>query len=170
MPNISLVHSIFKHIFSFLDDKPSLENTVLSGYFNKIVNYLIKTKTRMTLEYILLQRKDLISKLIENINNISISNIISNILSALAEENSPEANEKYMIIVNESINCISKCENNTEEDINSVELICDLIINNIIFNNKIKFSKLIDADIITKFEKIFSQFYEFYEKNLTKIL
>ena len=170
MPNISLVHSVFKHIFSFLDDKPSLENTVLSGYFNKIVNYLIKTKTRMTLEYILLQRKDLISKLIQNINNISISNIISNILSALAEENSPEANEKYMIIVNESINCISKCENNTEEDINSVELICDLIINNIIFNNKIKFSKLIDADIITKFEKIFSQFYEFYEKNLTKIL
>ena len=170
MPNISLVHSIFEHIFSFLDDKQSLENTVLSGYFNKIVNYLIKTKTRMTLEYILLQRNDLISKFIENISNISISNIISNILSALSEENTPEANEKYMIIINECIDFISKSKNNSEKDNNSVEFICDLIINNIIFNNKIKFSKLIDADVIIKFEEVINKLYEFYEKNLTKIL
>ena len=170
MPNISLVHSIFEHIFSFLDDKLSLENTVLSGYFNKIVNYLIKTKTRMTLEYILLQRKDLISKFIENISNISISNIISNILSALSEENTPEANEKYMIIINECIDFISKSNNNSEKDNNSVEFICDLIINNIIFNNKIKFSKLIDADIINKFEEVINRLYEFYKGNLTKIL
>jgi len=170
MPNISLVHSIFEHIFSFLDDKQSLENTVLSGYFNKIVNYLIKTKTRMTLEYILLQRNDLISKFIENISNISISNIISNILSALSEENTPEANEKYMIIINECIDFISKSKNNSEKHNNSVEFICDLIINNIIFNNKIKFSKLIDADVIIKFEEVINKLYEFYEKNLTKIL
>ena len=170
MPNISLVHSIFEHIFSFLDDKLSLENTVLSGYFNKIVNYLIKTKTRMTLEYILLQRNDLISKFIENISYISISNIISNILSALSEENTPEANEKYMIIINECIDFISKSNNNSEKDNNSVEFICDLIINNIIFNNKIKFSKLIDADIIIKFEEVINKLYEFYEQNLTKIL
>ena len=170
LPNISLVYSVFDHIFSFLDNKLTTDNTVLSGYFNKIVNYLIKTKTRITLEYILLHRTDLISKLIANINKISISNIISNILNALTEENSPEANEKYMIIINECINFIGKKENNFEDDINSVELICDLFINHIIYNNKIKFSKIIDANIITKFEQIMNKLFDNYEQNLQKIL
>ena len=170
LPNISLVHSVFDHIFSFLDKKSSIENTVLLGYFNKIVNYLIKTKTRITLEYVLLKRTELISKLIENINKISISNIISNILNALTEENTPEANEKYMIVVNECINFISKIENNSEEDLNSVDLICDLIINHIIYNNKIKFAKIIDADIITKFEEIVVKYSENYGQNLKKLM
>ena len=170
LPNLSLVHSVLDHIFSFLDDKTSTENTVLSGYFNRIVNYLIKTKTRLTLEYLLLHREKLITKLIANINNISISNIISNILNALTEENTPEANEKYMIIVNSCIEYISKIENNSEEDINSVEFICDLLINHIIYNNKIKFSKIIDANIINNFEKIIIKFYENYEQNSSKIL
>jgi len=170
LPNLSLVHSVLDHIFSFLDDKTSIENTVLSGYFNRIVNYLIKTKTRLTLEYLLLHREKLITKLIANINNISISNIISNILNALTEENTPEANEKYMIIVNSCIEYISKIENNSEEDINSVEFICDLLINHIIYNNKIKFSKIIDANIINNIEKIIIKFYENYEQNSSKIL
>ena len=170
LPNLSLVHSVLDHIFSFLNDKTSIENTVLSGYFNRIVNYLIKTKTRLTLEYLLLHREKLITKLIANINNISISNIISNILNALTEENTPEANEKYMIIVNSCIEYISKIENNSEEDINSVEFICDLLINHIIYNNKIKFSKIIDANVITNIEQIIVKFYENYEQNLSKIL
>ena len=170
LPNLSLVHSVLDHIFSFLNDKTSIENTVLSGYFNRIVNYLIKTKTRLTLEYLLLHREKLITKLIANINNISISNIISNILNALTEENTPEANEKYMIIVNSCIEYISKIENNSEEDINSVEFICDLLINHIIYNNKIKFSKIIDANIINNIEKIIIKFYENYEQNSSKIL
>ena len=170
LPNISLVHSVFDHIFSFLDKKSSIENTVLLGYFNKIVNYLIKTKTRITLEYVLLKRTELISKLIENINKISISNIISNILNALTEENTPETNEKYMIVVNECSNFISKIENNSEEDLNSVDLICDLIINHIIYNNKIKFAKIIDADIITKFEEIVVKYSENYGQNLKKLM
>ena len=169
LPNLSLVHSVLDHIFSFLNEKTSIENTVLSGYFNRIVNYLIKTKTRLTLEYLLLHREKLITKLIANINNISISNIISNILNALTEENTPEANEKYMIIVNSCIEYISKIENNSEEDINSVEFICDLLINHI-YNNKIKFSKIIDANIINNIEKIIIKFYENYEQNSSKIL
>ena len=170
LPNLSLVHSVLDHIFSFLNDKTSIENTVLSGYFNRVVNYLIKTKTRLTLEYLLLHREKLITKLIANINNISISNIISNILNALTEENTPEANEKYMIIVNSCIEYISKIENNSEEDINSVEFICDLLINHIIYNNKIKFSKIIDANIINNIEKIIIKLYENYEQNSSKIL
>ena len=170
LPNLSLVHSVFDHLFSFLDDKTSIENTVLSGYFNKIVNYLIKTKTRLTLEYILLHREKLISKFIANINNISISNITSNILNALTEENTPEANEKYMIIVKACVEYISKIETNSEDDINSVEFICDLLINHIIYNNKIKFSKIIDANVITNIEQIIVKFHENYEQNLSKIL
>ena len=169
-PNLIIVYSVFDHLFSFLDNKSSLENTVLCGYFNKIVNYLIKTKTRITLEYILLYRTNLLPKFLENINKISISNIISNILNALTDENSPEANEKYLIIVNECINYISKTENKSEDDINFVEYICDLIINHIIYNNKIKFSKIIDANIIIKFEEIIKKLYENYEQNLSKII
>ena len=170
VPNISFIHSIFDHIFSFLDNKSSIENTVLSGYFNKIVNYLIKVKTRIILEYIFLYRTELITKLIININNISISNIISNILNALTETNTPEANEKYLIIVNECINSIYNSENNSENDIKSVELICDLIINHIIYNNKIKLSKIIDANIISKFEQIIVKLSQNYKQNLQKIL
>ena len=169
-PNIPLVYSILEHIFSFLDNKSSIENTVLLGYFNKIVNYLIKTRTKLILAYFLIQKDTLIPKLIQNINKISISNIISNILNALTEENSPEANEEYMIIVNECINYLSKIENNNEEDINTFEFICDLIINHIIYNNKLKFSKIIDANIINKIEKIIIKLYENYEQNNSKIL
>ena len=169
-PNIPLVYSILEHIFSFLDDKSSIENTVLLGYFNKIVNYLIKTRTKLILAYFLIQKDTLIPKLIQNINKIAISNIISNILNALTEENSPEANEEYMIIVNECINYLSKKENNNEEDINTFEFICDLIINHIIYNNKLKFSKIIDANIINKLEKIIIKLYENYEQNDSKIL
>ena len=169
-PNVPLVYSILEHIFSFLDDKSSLENTVLLGYFNKIVNYLIKTSTKLMLVYFLIQKDTLIPKLIQNINKISISNIISNILNALTEENSPEANEEYMIIVNECINYLSKIENNNEENINTFEFICDLIINHIIYNNKLKFSKIIDANIINKLEKIIIKLYENYEQNNCKIL
>ena len=169
-PNISLVYSILEHIFSFLDNKSSIENTVLSGYFNKIVNYLIKTRTKLMLAYLLIQKDNIIPKLIKNINKISISNIISNILNALTEENSPEANEEYMIIVNECVNYLSKIENNNEEDINTIEFICDLIINHIIYNNKIKFSKLIDSNIINKLDKSIVKLYENYEKNKSKIL
>ena len=169
-PNVPLVYSILEHIFSFLDDKSSIENTVLLGYFNKIVNYLIKTSTKLMLVYFLIQKDTLIPKLIQNINKISISNIISNILNALTEENSPEANEEYMIIVNECINYLSKIENNNEENINTFEFICDLIINHIIYNNKLKFSKIIDANIINKLEKIIIKLYENYEQNNCKIL
>ena len=169
-PNIPLVYSILEHIFSFLDNKSSIENTVLLGYFNKIVNYLIKTRTKLILAYFLIQKDTLIPKLIKNINKISISNIISNILNALTEENSPEANEEYIIIVNECINYLSKIENNNEEDINTFEFICDLIINHIIYNNKLKFSKIIDANIINKIEKIIIKLYENYEQNNSKIL
>ena len=98
--NYSLVNSILDYFFSFLKNKSSIDNYVLMGYFNKITNYLIKTKTKLILNYILNNRKNLINELISHINRYSIANIIVNILNALSEDNTPNANEKYMMIVN----------------------------------------------------------------------
>ena len=132
--NINLVYSLFDYFFSFLQNESSLNNDVLVGYFSKITNYLIKTETKIVLDYILIYKNNIISSLLSNIHNYSIANIIKNILNALSEEESPEANDKYMLIVNKLIEQFSLKEN----DDNTIEIICDLIINSIIYNNRFK--------------------------------
>ena len=164
-PNYTLLYSVLDHFFSFLKEKSSLDNYVLMGYFNKISNYLIKTKTKIILDYILIHRENIINELLSHINRYSISNIITNILNALSEDNTPDANDKYMMIVNKLIEQL----NNNENDNNTIEIICELIINCIIYNNKIKLSKITDANIITKFENIIQKYYENYDKNKNKI-
>ena len=96
-PNYSLLYSVLDHFFSFLKIKSSLDNYVLMGYFNKITNYLIKTKTKIILDYILIKRENIINELLSHINRYSISNIIINILNALSEDNTPDANDKYLL-------------------------------------------------------------------------
>ena len=164
--NISLVHLVFDHLFSFLNKKTSLDNYVLMGYFNKITNYLIKTKTKIILDYIIIYRETVISQLLSHINRYSIANIFTNMLNALSEDNTPDANEKYMMIVNKLLEQFILNEN----DNNTIEIICELIINCIVYNNKIKLSKVIDANIINKFDKIIQKYYENFEENKNKIL
>ena len=164
--NISLVNSILDHLFSFLKEKSSLDNYVLMGYFNKIVNYLIKTKTKIILDYILINRENTLNLLLSHINRYSIANIIINLLNALSEDNTPEANDKYMLIVNKLIDQLNIKEN----DYNSIDIICELMISCIIYNNKIKLSKTIDANIITKFENIIQKYFENYKENKDKIM
>ena len=164
--NIALVYSIFDHFFSFLQDKTSFENCVLMGYFHKITNYLIKTKTKIILDYMLINRENVIIQLLSHINSYSISNIITNILNALSEYNIPDANDKYMMIINKLLEQLNLNEN----DNNTIEIICELIINGIIYNNKIKLSKIIDENIINKFEEIIQKYYENYTQNKNKIL
>jgi len=122
--NISLVNSILDHLFSFLKEKSSLDNYVLMGYFNKIVNYLIKTKTKIILDYILINRENTLNLLLSHINRYSIANIIINLLNALSEDNTPEANDKYVLIVNKLIDQLNIKEN----DYNSIDIICELMI------------------------------------------
>ena len=164
-PNYKLVNSVLDYFFSFLKQKSSVDNYVLMGYFNKITNYLIKTKTKIILDYILINRKNLINELLSHINRHSISNIIVNILSALSEDNTPQANDKYMLIINQLIEQLKLDEN----DSNTIEIICDLFINSIIYNNKIKLSKVTDVNIITKFESIIQKYFENASTNKNKI-
>ena len=164
-PNYKLVNSVLDYFFSFLKQKSSVDNYVLMGYFNKITNYLIKTKTKIILDYILINRKNLINELLSHINRHSISNIIVNILSALSEDNTPKANEKYMLIINQLIEQLKLDEN----DSNTIEIICDLFINSIIYNNKIKLSKVTDVNIITKFESVIQKYFENPSTNKNKI-
>ena len=155
-PNYTLVNSILDYFFSFLKNKSSIDNYVLMGYFNKITNYLIKTKTKIVLNYILNNRKNTINELLSHINRYSIANIIINILNALSEDNTPDANEKYMMIVNKLIEQLNLKEN----DSNTIEIICELFINCIIYNNKIKLSKVTDANIINQFETVIQKYFE----------
>ena len=164
-PNFPLVNSVLDHLFSILEDKSSLENIVLLGYFNKITNYLIKSKRKIVIEYILIYRENIINKLLCHINKYSIANIIINILNALSEDDIPEIKDKYILIVNKLIDQFYLNEN----DNNTIEIICDLFINCIIYNNIINLSKIIEANIINKFENIIQKYFENFEQNKEKI-
>ena len=166
LPNYNLLNSVLDHFFSFLEVKSSVDNYVLMGYFNKITNYLIKTRTKIILNYMLNTRQNLINQLISHINRYSIANIITNILNALSENNTPEGNEQYMMIVNKLI------EQFTVSDIDtiSIDVICDLFIESIVYNNKIKLSKVTDANIINKFEIIMEKYFKNRVENKKKII
>ena len=164
--NFTLVYSILDHFFSFLQDESSLNNDVLIGYFNKITNYLIKTGTKLVLNYILDCRENIITKLISHINKYSLSNILSNILNALSEEDNQESNDKYMAILNKLIEQFSLNENDSD----TIEIICELIINSIVYNNRVKLSKVIESNIIDKFKNITQAYFGNYSQNKNKIL
>ena len=166
LPNYNLLNSVLDHFFSFLQEKPSIDNYVLMGYFNKITNYLIKTRTKIILNYMLITRQNIINQLISHINRYSIANIITNILNALSENNTPEGNEKYMIIVNKLIEQFTV----REIDTNSIDIICELFIESIVYNNKIKLSKVTDANIISKFELIIETYFKNPAENKKKII
>ena len=166
LPNYNLLNSVLDHFFSFLQQKSSVDNYVLMGYFNKITNYLIKTRTKIILNYMFNTRQNLINQLISHINRYSIANIITNILNALSENNTPEGNEQYMMIVNKLIEQFTV----SEIDTNSIDIICDLFIESIVYNNKIKLSKVTDANIIKKFESIIEKYFKNSAENKKKII
>ena len=166
LPNYNLLNSMLDHFFSFLQEKSSIDNYVLMGYFNKITNYLIKTRTKIILNYMLHTRQNLINQLISHINRYSIANIITNILNALSENNTPEGNEQYMMIVNKLIEQFTV----SEIDTISIDIICDLFIETIVYNNKIKLSKVTDANIINKFELIMETYFKNRAQNKKKII
>ena len=164
--DIKKIYPIFDYLFSFLKNESSLKNDVLVGYFCKITNYLIKTETKIILDYILSFKSNILNEIISHINNYLLGNIIINILNALSEDEYQEANDNYMLIVNKLIDQFSVKQN----DDNTIEIICDLIINSIIYNNRIKLSKVIEDNIIDKFKIISKEYFENYKENKNKIL
>ena len=161
-----ICNELIDYLFKFLDNESSIENNVLSGYFNKIINFLLKKNTKMILTYLFKKKKNILNKLLNNIGKISIENIIENILNALSENIIPNSIKHYYNTLEFILDLIS----NEETDDNTVEAICQLIINTIIYNNKLKFCSFIESSFIQKIKDGIQKLYENKEKEEKKII
>ena len=157
---------ILDYLFEFLDNEPSIKNPVLSGYFKKIINFLIKKYTKMLLKYLFDNERKIIYKLLDKIGIASIENIIENILNALSDKPISDSDKYYYDIIDYLLGLISKSETNNE----IVEYICQLIINCIVYNNKLKFKDFIESSFIDKIKDEIKKLYENIEKNEKKII
>ena len=159
---------LINYLFSFLDNKSSIHNEVLSGYFNKITNFLLKNNTIMILNYLYQNKETILNKLLSNIEQDSIGNIVENILNALSENMVTMTNsDNYCSdILNFLLELISKeeCSDGT------MEAVCQLLINSIIYNNKLKFSYFFESKFMEKIKDIMKKFFENKEKNWKKII
>ena len=142
------VFEILDHFFTFFEHEDSVNNSVLLGYFNKIANYLIKSNPVIILNYCFSVRKNVIYKLVKFINKYSLGNTLLTILSALSETDTVQNSTEYFIsIINQLIESMST--NDT-----SIESICGLLINSVIYNNNIYLARIIEISIIDKFHEI----------------
>ena len=157
---------LIDYLFKFLDDESSIQNQVLSGYFNKIINFLLKKNTKMMLTYFYKKKKNILNKLLYNIGQISIENIVENILNALAENIIPNSIKHFYNTLDFILDLISKEETND----NTVEAICQLLVNTIIYNNKLKFCSFIESSFIQKIKDGIQKLYENKEKEEKKII
>ena len=156
---------LLNHLFEFLDNESSFKNNVLSGYFTKIINFLLKRNTKLILEYFVKNNEFLLNKLLNRIGQASICNIVENILNSLSEKIILDSDEHYYYIIEYIIKQISKNDSNEE----TVELICQLLINSIIYNNKKKFALFIESPLIETIKDQIKKVYENKENNETKI-
>ena len=157
---------LLQYLFNFLDKETSFHNHVLSGYFNKIINFLLKKNTKLILDYIVQNNEKLLNKLLERIDQASIGNIIENILNALSECIISDSDKYFNYIIDYIINFISRKESNDE----IVELVCQLIINSIVYNNKKKFVSFLESSIFDKIKDSTKILYENKDKNEKKII
>ena len=157
---------ILDYLFKFLDNESSIVNPVLSGYFNKIINFLLKKNTKLLLQYFFDINGKIIYKLLDKIGIASIENIIENIVNALSDKIISDSDKHFYDIIDYLIGLISKNETNDE----IVESICQLIINCIVYNNKLKFSDFIESSFIEKIKDQIKKLYENKEKNEKKII
>ena len=157
---------LINYLFSFLDNKSSIHNEVLSGYFNKITNFLLKNNTIMILNYLYQNKETILNKLLSNIEQDSIGNIVENILNALSENMVTNSDNYFSDILHFLLELISKeeCSDGT------MEAVCQLLINSIIYNNKLKFSYFFESEFMEKIKDIMKKFFENKENNWKKII
>ena len=154
-PDTNYLFEILDYFFTFLEYEDSINNSVLLGYFNKIATYLIKNKPVIILNYYFSIRKDIISKIIKYINKNSMANTLLIILSALCATDTIEnSTEHFISVINQLFD--SMATNDA-----SIETICELLINAVIYNNNVYLVKIIEISIIDKFPEII-------KKNLTQ--
>ena len=157
---------IFSYLFSFIDNKSSIENPVISGYFTKITNFLLKRNTKMILEYFFKKNEKIFNKYLSKIGQPSIGNIIENILNALFENIISDSDKYVKEILDYILDLISKDETNDE----TVGGIYQLLNNSIIYNNKLQFCNLIESSFVKKLNEKIKKLYENKEKNTKKII
>ena len=157
---------IFSYLFSFIDNNSSIENPVISGYFTKITNFLLKRNTKMILEYFFKKNEKIFNKYLSKIGQPSIGNIIENILNALFENIISDSDKYVKEILDYILDLISKDETNDE----TVEGIYQLLNNSIIYNNKLQFCNLIESSFVQKLNEKIKKLYENKEKNTKKII
>ena len=145
-----IIKEILDAIFYYLDIKSHLDETYV-GYFQKMVNYLLINEPNVTEEYLFRYDCPVIKKFYNHINNASIENTLENILNYLSDKETHKLDSDksiFNMIIMELLEEIEKRINreyniNNEENIestedkNTIEFICELIINTLI-NNTIK--------------------------------
>ena len=157
---------LLNYLFSYLDNESSIQNEVLSGYFNKITNFLLKKNTIMILNYLYQNKETILNKLLSNINQDSIGNIVENILNALSEGVVTNSDSYFSEILDLLLGLISKedCSDYT------IEAVCQLLINSIIYNNKLKFTYFFESTFMEKIKEVIKKLYENKDKNMKKII
>ena len=168
---------LLQSLFNFLDSESSTQNPVLSGYFNKITNFLLKRNTKFILEFILdikenedkdnegkeikkdnedYKNNKILNKLLLRIGQASIGNIVENILNALAGNIILNSDKHFNYILEFLLDLISKKDCND----NTIEVICQIIINSIAYNNKLKFVSFIESSLIQKIKEVIKTLYD----------
>ena len=153
--NLKVLYSLFSYLFNYLDTPIQEDDYVLSGYFSKITNNLLKDKPGYLLQYLFVDQTEILPKFFNHITRKSTGNIIENILINLKDENISESKKHLIVLFNLILDKLLKIE---DEDY-GIEVLCELIINGIFFNSKENFYIFIcDDNLIEKFYQILDKY------------
>ena len=126
-----VINEILDELFRFLDLDSSKINDTCMGYFQKMVNYLLKEEEDIIFDYFF--KNSIINKLIKFINNISIKNILEYILNKLSDNNLNNDNIKHLNYKDILKDLWRELINDNKFE--KAEYICELITNTLIINS-----------------------------------
>ena len=126
------IYDNIDYLFAFLkEQKETISNHVLVGYFYKILNHLISSQTIKIVQYIFdypnKKKFDVLDALVKNLNRKSMGSIINKLL--LFQDDSSDLTSKKL---NLSLKILKELEETTEKD--KYECICDVLASTL--NNK----------------------------------
>jgi len=81
---MDIINEILEEIFSVLYSE-TYENQTYLGYFQKIVNYLLFYESEVIIDFLFKDSPPIIYKLYAHLNNVSIQNILENLLNTKSE-------------------------------------------------------------------------------------
>ena len=134
-----VINEILDELFRFLDLDSSKINDTCMGYFQKMVNYLLKEEEDIIFDYFF--KNSIINKLIKFINNISIKNILEYILNKLSDNNLNNDNIKKLNYKDILKDLWRELINDNKFE--KAEYICELITNTLIINSDKELTEII---------------------------